>query len=243
MRGELTDVPLLGVLELIHTTEQTGTLHVRTRPPYSADFSEGHLVGGGVLDWRGEEALFTCPLLSTEGDFEFRPSDLGALPTRPYEQVLGEWARTSDEWEAACRVIGSPSHAHWSAQPPFEVPGGRSARAAASHTGAGLLDTVRELSAAAVRGEALPQPRYAWFALRLRPAALNLPPQPGVVPGEKQALGRLADAGYPVPTLRRALLRAIEGGARFSGCGWVLRDLLWEERYDPPGPALLASDP
>ncbi|PJI52200.1 GTPase-activating protein, partial [Methylobacterium radiotolerans] len=41
MQGLLSDLPLLGVLELIHATRQTGVLDVQARVPFTVAFLDG----------------------------------------------------------------------------------------------------------------------------------------------------------------------------------------------------------
>ncbi len=74
--------------------------------------------------------------------------------------------------------------------------------------------------------------RSAWYALKLRhqlgsgrggrvAAALN---------GEK-TMGDLLAEGFTVAELRDYLIFEIRAGLRFPGCGWVLRDLVWEKQH------------
>ena len=53
---------------------------------------------------------------------------------------------------------------------------------------------------------------------------------PGVLDGERN-MGELALAGFPVSELRDYLISEIRAGLRFPGCGWVLRDVLWEREF------------
>ena len=96
MQGLLTDLPLLGVLELVHATRQTGVLDVQTNVPFTVAFQQGEIVAGGIIDWMGREALQAAPLLPESGSFQFVQREVTATPLGPSEHVTTDWARASE---------------------------------------------------------------------------------------------------------------------------------------------------
>ncbi|MFC5848252.1 DUF4388 domain-containing protein [Deinococcus petrolearius] len=231
MRGLLSDLPLLGLLELVHTSRQTGVLSVSGELPYTVTFSQGEVVGGGVLDWLGLEALHTCPLSPWGGDFGFEPRTIAGRPLQAYRPLLSEWARVSDEWERVCRPLGSPSRVFRGEPALFGGSEGRSVRAAARRSGRPLIEVAAEAAQAAQAGRLEATGSHAWFALVLRPSpAHGQHPVTAFLDGQRN-LGEVVRRGdLGVDEVRGYLLQAIRRGLRFPGSGWVLRDLVWEEQ-------------
>lgn len=231
MQGLLSDLPLLGIFDLVHTAQQSGTLEVMCDIPYSVDFLEGEIVGGQLLDWQGAEALATCSLLATEGHFIFEPHrPTPTLVSGPYDHFMTEWARVNDEWQAACAYITSPSRHLLGELPQFET--GNSVRAVAHSTGRPLIDVAQE-AAEAVRSHRLqPQDQYAWLALSLPNASDLIPDHPLSLFADGQGtLSDLAEMTQELPSVRDYVYQALQAGLRFPGCGWVLRDLTWEMQF------------
>ena len=237
MRGLLSDLPLLGLLELVHESRQTGVLSVGGDLPYTVTFSQGEVVAGGVLDWLGLEALHTCPLSPPRGDFEFESRTIAGRPLQAYGPLLSEWARVSDEWERVCRSVGSPSRVFRGELPLFAQGEGRSVRAAARRSDRPLIDVAAEVAQAMQTGQLEATDQYAWFALVLRPSpAHGKHPISAFLDGQRN-LGDIAHhSGLGVGEVRRYLLGAIRRGLRFSGSGWVMRDLVWEEQSSSQTP-------
>nr|WP_026138768.1 DUF4388 domain-containing protein [Deinococcus wulumuqiensis] len=241
LRGDLHDLPLPGLLDLLHDTRQTGVLRVEAavngRPlPFQVSLVRGEVTGGAVVDWSGMDALMSCPPEPQRGRFEFVVRPQGGTPPLPYAQFVAEWARISDEWRRICAVIGSPSRRWQAALPGFEHPEGRSVRAALPQSGQTLPSLAGALAQAVLGGQARPIGRFAWFGLRLDRAAPHLTGHPVArwIDGQRD-LGALADL-TTTGAARAYLLAELEAGLRFPGCGWVWRDLLWEtETLDEPG--------
>ncbi|KQR41117.1 DUF4388 domain-containing protein [Deinococcus sp. Leaf326] len=231
MRGLLSDLPLLGLLELVHESRQTGVLSVGGELPYTVTFSQGEVVAGGVLDWLGLEALQTCPLSPQGGDFEFESRSIAGRPLQAYGPLLSEWARVSDEWARVSRTVGSPSRVFRGELPLFSEGEGRSVRAAARRSNRPLIDVAAEVAQATQAGRLEATDDYAWFALVLKPSpAHGKHPISAFLDGQRN-LGEIARrSGLGVGEVRRYLLGAIRRGLRFSGSGWVMRDLVWEEQ-------------
>ncbi|MBB5232959.1 DUF4388 domain-containing protein [Deinococcus budaensis] len=232
MQGLLSDLPLLGILELVNATRQTGILDVKAEVPFTVAFAEGEIVGGGILDWLGVDAVQAAPLLPEGGSFEFAPRAVTGTPLAPYEHFTTDWARASDEWEQLCAVIGSPSRVFRGAEAPFDGPEGRSVRGAAQHLGRPLFEVAGQLAAAVRAGQAEPTGRYAWHALRLRSGTTRTSPSPVALAldGERN-LGEVIASGLGEAEVRAHLLAEIRAGLRFPGSGWVLRDLIWEQKH------------
>ncbi|WP_216317637.1 DUF4388 domain-containing protein [Deinococcus aestuarii] len=231
MQGLLSDLPLLGVLELINATRQTGVLDVQTGVPYTVAFVGGEIVGGGILDWLGVDAIQASPLLPVEGTFEFTPRGVTGSPLSPYGHFAADWARASDEWEQVCAVIGSPSRVFRGALPPLIGPAGRSVRDAAEGTGRPLFEVAQRVAAGVRGGRVEPTGEFAWSALRLqggRPEGHS--PVAAALDGRRN-LGELVAGGFDVREVRGYLLTQIRAGLRFPGSGWVLRDLIWEQQH------------
>jgi hypothetical protein len=71
MQGLLSDLPLIGVMELINGTRQTGVLEVQSEVPYTVAYVKGEVVAGGILDWMGVDAIHASPMLPDSGTFAF----------------------------------------------------------------------------------------------------------------------------------------------------------------------------
>jgi len=231
MQGLLSDLPLLGILELVNATRQTGVLDVKTEVPFTVAFAGGEIVGGGILDWLGVDAVQAAPLLASEGSFEFAPRAVTGSPLAPYGHFTTDWARASDEWEQLCAVIGSPSRVFRGPEP-FGGPQGRSARGAAQQQGRPLFEVAQQLAEGVRRGEAEPTGRFAWHGLRLRSGTTRTSSSPiaRALDGEHD-LGEVIATGLDEAEVRAHLLAEIRAGLRFPGSGWVLRDLIWEGKH------------
>ena len=135
MEGSFGTIPLTNVLEILHTTRRTGVLNLESQQiPLHLRFEEGEVVGGGILDWEGFEAIATFPLHPEEGRFRFEAGPVQGVPLMPFKMLLGEWARMNDQWVRFRSVLDSPSRVLETprAVEPFAVfVGGRSVRAAA----------------------------------------------------------------------------------------------------------------
>lgn len=232
MQGLLSDLPLMGILELVNGTRQTGVLDVKADVPYTVVFVGGEIVGGGILDWLGVDAIQASPMLPASGSFEFRASAVTGSPLAPYDHFTTDWARASDEWEQLCAVIGSPSRVFRGPLPLFDDPEGRSARAAARHAERPLFEVAQALAEAVRQGQTEPTGRFAWHSLRLRSGTTRTAPSPvaQALNGE-QNLGEVLSGGLPERDVRDYLLAEIRAGLRFPGSGWVLRDLIWEQQH------------
>lgn len=232
MQGLLSDLPLMGILELVNATRQTGVLDVKAEVPYTVAFLGGEIVGGGILDWLGVDAIQASPMLPNEGSFEFKPSAVTGSPLAPYGHFTTDWARASDEWEQVCALIGSPSRVFRGELPLFDLPEGRSARAAARQTERPLFEIAQGLAEAVRQGRAEPTGRSAWHSLRLRSGTTRATPSPvaAALDGERN-LGEVITEGLDEWDVRGHLLAEIRAGLRFPGSGWVLRDLIWEQKH------------
>ena len=232
MHGLLSDLPLMGIMELVNTTRQTGVLEVKTDVPFSVAFLNGEIVGGGILDWLGLDAIHASPLLPTAGEFEFRASNVTGTSLGPYDHFTTDWARASDEWDQVCGVIGSPSRVYRGDLPLFDVPEGRSVRAATREAERPLFEVAQTLADAVRQGKAEPTGRFAWYNLRLRAGTTRTTPSPvaAALDGERN-LGEVIASGLPEEDVRAHILSEIRAGLRFPGTGWVLRDLVWEQKY------------
>ncbi len=241
MQGLLSNLPLLGILELIHTTRQTGVLDVQAEVPYTVTFVGGEIISGGILDWMGLDALYASPLLPESGTFDFTQRPVTGQPLGPYEHLSTDWARVSDEWEKVCEIIGSPSHCFHGDLFPFGTQGGFSVRGAARELDLPVFQTAQLVVGALKQGRVLPVDRYEWYRLRLQPAGQRARVHPVARHlNGKRTLGEAVHAGLPQCDVRDYLLGELRLGLRFPGSGWVLRDLVWEQRYSPVSvPALI----
>ncbi|GGJ72425.1 DUF4388 domain-containing protein [Deinococcus aquiradiocola] len=232
MQGLFFDAPLIGVLELLHVSRKTGVLTADAELPFFLDFQDGQITNGGIVDWQGLDAIYAAPLLPEQGSFSFRVQDVSGEVLAPYGKITADWARYSDDWSQMCAVIGSPSALFRGDLPLFDDAEGRSVRAAAQSAQLPLFEVAERVVAGIRSGRLFPMDRSAWYALKLRhqlgsgrggrvAAALN---------GEK-TMGDLLAEGFTVAELRDYLIFEIRAGLRFPGCGWVLRDLVWEKQH------------
>ncbi|GHF28176.1 hypothetical protein HNQ07_001028 [Deinococcus metalli] len=228
MQGLLSDLPLLGALELIHTTRQTGVLDVQTDVPYAVAFVGGEIVSGGIVDWIGLDALYACPLLAESGSFSFERKPVTGRPLGTFNHIVSDWARTSDEWQEVCAVIGSPSRYYRGAEPLFDLEGGRSVRGAARAAEVPVFQVAQFVVRALRDGRLEARDRFEWFRLKLQPA----PRRAGQTPEPMLPLGQLIERGMPLREARARLLNELRLGLRFTGSGWVWRDLVWEVQQD-----------
>ena len=230
MQGVLPDIPLIGVLELLHFSRKTGVLNVDAELPFTLAFMGGEIVEGGILDWLGLDAVYCSPLVPESGSFSFQTRDVTGLPLAGFNFLSADWARFSDEWERLCAVIGSPSRVLEGNVPYFEE--GRSIRSVARTSNLPLFD-VAETAAEGVRsGKLRMVEKFAWYGLKLRRPAARTPLE-RQLDGERN-FGDLIEQGFAPQELREYLLRELQGGLRFPGSGWVLRDLVWEHQYIKP---------
>ncbi|CAM4459331.1 DUF4388 domain-containing protein [Deinococcus marmoris] len=232
MQGLLEDLPLLGILELIHTTRQTGVLDVQAEVPYTVTFVSGEIISGGILDWMGLDALYASPLLPESGTFDFTHRPVAGQPLGPYGHLTTDWARVSDEWEKVCEAIISPSRCFQGDLFPFSGQNGSSVRGAARELDIPVFQAAQMVVGALKQGRLWPLDRYEWYRLRLQPAG----PRAKVHPvarhlNGKRTLGEATGAGLPQHDVRDYLLSELRLGLRFPGSGWVLRDLVWEQKY------------
>lgn len=232
MRGLLSDLPLVGVLDLIYAARQTGVLDVQTSVPYTIAFMNGEIIAGGILDWLSTEAIHTCPIMPPQGRFEFEVKPVTGVPLGQYTHFMTEWARLSDEWQEVCKIIGSPSRVFRGAVPLFEDKMGRSVRAAARKADQPLFHVASALAEGVLDGRVEALDRYAWYGLLLHPGG---PYASEHVVSKymdgRSNLGEIVGRGVSIELVRDYLLDALGQGLRFPGSGWVLRDLVWEREY------------
>ncbi|MFC4453006.1 DUF4388 domain-containing protein [Deinococcus sonorensis] len=232
MQGLFYDAPLIGVMELLHVSRQTGLLVADAEIPFNVSFVQGEVVDGGILDWLGLDAIYASPLLPEQGSFSFSVQEMQGVPLAAYDKITADWARYSDEWSQLCQVIGSPSAVFTGDLPLFDTPEGKSVRVVARSTHMPLFEVAERVAEGVENGKLTRLDTYAWFALRLKhqvgsgrggrvAAALD---------GER-TLGELVAQGYSAAELRAYMLDEIKFGLRFPGTGWVLRDLLWERQF------------
>jgi Domain of unknown function (DUF4388) len=232
MQGLFFDAPLIGVLELIHVSRKTGVLVADAGLPFALSFKQGEVVSGGIIDWQGLDAIYTCPLLPDQGSFSFTVQPVEGEVLATYGKITADWARYSDDWRQICGLVGSPSILFRGDLPLFDGPEGSSIRAAAKSSQLPLFEVAERVVAGVKGGRLTALDRYSWYALRLKhqlgsgrggrvAAALD---------GER-SMGDLVDAGVPLSDLRDYLISEIRSGLRFPGCGWVIRDVLWEREF------------
>lgn len=234
MQGLLSDVPLMGVLELVHTTRQTGVLEVQSDVPFTVAFMNGEIISGGILDWVGSEAIHASPILAESGTFRFEQRGVTGAPLAPYGHFSTDWARISDEWDLVCAAIGSPSQVFQGRVPMFDGEQGRSVRAVAREVELPLFEVAQTAAQAVRDGRLAPTGRFEWSRLKLQPAGQRaaLHPVARLLDGQR-TLGDAVEAGTSVRDVREYLLGELRLGLRFPGSGWVLRDLVWEHRHLP----------
>ena len=232
MQGLFYDAPLIGVLELLHVSRKTGVLTADADLPFSLSFVDGEMTTGGILDWQGLDAIYACPLLPEQGSFSFAVQPGAGEMLAPYGKITADWARYSDDWSQICSFVGSPSALFRGTLPLFDTPEGRSIRAAARTAQLPLFEVAEKVVAALRAEKVVKVDRFSWYSLRLKhqlgsgrggrvAAALD---------GERN-MGELVEAGYSPSELRDYLIDEVRAGLRFQGCGWVLRDLLWEREF------------
>ncbi|AFZ68366.1 DUF4388 domain-containing protein [Deinococcus peraridilitoris] len=231
MQGDLADLPLLGVLELVHFSRKTGVLEVNSKVPFNFTFVQGEIVEGGILDWLGLDAINALPLSPEAGRFHFHSREIAGQPIKPFARLMGDWAHLVDEWSRVCGLIGSPSRVLRGNLSGYEE--GRSVRAVARQGGEKLFTVAQRAADAVASGKLSLTDRYAWHVLRIRhPRSSGSELLVGsslehVLDGQHN-LGELIAQGYSEQELREFLLHELREGLRFPGAGWVLRDLAWE---------------
>ena len=233
MQGLFFDAPLIGLLELIHVSHKSGVLTADAELPFSISFREGEMVSGGILDWQGLDALYACPLVPEVGGFSFRVDKaVGGEPLAPYGKITADWARYSDDWNQIGAVVGSPSVLFQGDLPLFDVPQGRSIRSAAGSAQLPLFDVAERVASGVRAGRLRRLEGFDWYSLRIRhhPSSARGGRLAAAMDGER-SLGELVQSGYSLPELRDYLISEVRTGLRFPGCGWLLRDLLWERRF------------
>ncbi|WP_237725040.1 DUF4388 domain-containing protein [Deinococcus alpinitundrae] len=231
MQGLFSDVPLIGVLSLLHETEQTGVLDVDAEVPFTVAFARGQVVEGGILDWTGLDALHASPMLPESGSFSYMRRDVTGAAISPFEQFTTNWARISDEWEQIGAVISSPSVVLSGPMPLFDQDKGRSVRAAARDAGLPLFEVAARAADAVEAGKLRPTGRYAWYGLRLTHQGQRQSALARALTGNLN-LGEIVERGFSPSEVRAYLMAEIRMGLRFSGSGWVLRDLIWETQRE-----------
>lgn len=232
MQGLFFDAPLIGVLELLHVSRKTGVLTADAGMPFSLSFQEGQISSGGILDWQGLDAIYACPLLPDRGSFSFAAQAVEGEMLAPYGKITADWARYSDDWQQICAVVGSPSALFRGNLPLFDSDEGRSIRAASKSAQLPLFEVAERVLGGVRSGRLTPLGRFSWYSLRLRHqlGSGRGGRVAGVLDGERN-MGELVLAGVPVNELRDYLISEIRSGLRFPGCGWVLRDVLWEREF------------
>ncbi|ULH15557.1 DUF4388 domain-containing protein [Deinococcus sp. KNUC1210] len=233
MQGLFFDAPLIGLLELIHVSRKSGVLSADAELPFSISFREGEMVGGGILDWQGLDAIYASPLVPELGSFSFRVEpQVNGVVLAAYGKITADWARYSDDWNQVNAVVGSPSALFQGDLPLFDGPQGRSIRAVSASSQLPLFDVAERVVAGVRAGRLRRLDGFAWYGLRIRhhPSSARGGRLAAAMDGER-TLGELVGAGYTLPELRDYLIAEIRTGLRFPGCGWLLRDLLWERTF------------
>ncbi|WP_420596594.1 DUF4388 domain-containing protein [Deinococcus sp.] len=233
MQGLFSDVPLIGVLSIMHETGQTGVLEVDADVPFSVAFAKGEIVEGGILDWTGLDALHASPMLPGSGSFSYSRRNVTGAVISPFEQFTTDWARITDEWEQIGTVISSPSVVLSGAMPLFDQEKGRSVRAAARDAGLPLFEVAARAADAVNAGKLKATGRYAWYGLKIAHRGQRTSDLTRALDGGL-SLGEVIDQGFSPAMVRAYLLSELHLGLRFAGSGWVLRDLVWETRQELP---------
>ena len=236
MEGNLNTMPLVSLLEMLHAERKSGVLEVASTPPLSLHLQVGEVVDGGILDWRGLDAIASFNIHTPEAPFTFTQGLQSGKVIMPMRTLLGEWARINDECQRFFSLVDSPSRVFESlgGNETLDVfVGGRSVRTAARMWEVPLVIAMERVWSGLQSGELTPLGRYVWYKLRIRhPRARRKGDGDDdlvrMMDGE-QNLGRLVAAGIDPNRLRRYLIRGIMNEELvFSGRGWLLRDLLWE---------------
>jgi hypothetical protein len=236
LEGNLNTMPLVNLLEMLHDERKSGVLRIRTTPPLTIHLQVGEVVDGGILDWKGMDAIASYGIHTPEGAFHFEPGLQSGRVIMPMRTLLGEWARINDECHRFFDLIDSPSRVFESlgGSGTYEVfVGGRSVRTAARMWEVPLVIAMERVWTGLQQGELTALNRYVWYKLRIRHPRARRSSEVdgdliGMMDGE-QNLGRLVATGINPGRLRRYLIKVIMSGELvFSGRGWLLRDLLWE---------------
>nr|WP_225430015.1 DUF4388 domain-containing protein [Deinococcus detaillensis] len=241
IQGLFSDVPLIGVLSLLHETGQTGVLDVNAELPFTVAFAHGEVVEGGILDWTGLDALHSSPMLPESGSFSYMRRDVRGSVIAPFEKFTTDWARVSDEWAQIGTIISSPSVVLTGPLPLYDQEKGRSVRAAARDAGLPLFDVASRAADAVSSGKLRPTGRYAWYGLRLNHQGQRQTALARALDGNVN-LGEVVERGFSASEVRAYLLAEIRLGLRFSGSGWVLRDLVWETKHEAAVTTTTASN-
>lgn len=240
MEGSFSTIPLSDVLQMIHASRGTGVLHLKIQQlPLKIQFMLGEVIGGGILDWEGFEAIATFPLHPEQGHFRFEAGQVQGTPLMPFKVFVAEWARMNDQWARFRSLLDSPSRVLETprAVEPYAVfVGGRSVRAAAKSWGVPLIIAAERAWQGLREGDLTKLRKYAWFALRIRhpsarrtQAGIRNPQDITTLLDGRRNLGELIQAGLPLAQVRTYLLERITSGElEPPGRGWILRDLLWE---------------
>jgi len=236
VEGNLKTMPLISLLEMLHSERKSGILQIKSTPPLSLHLQVGEVVDGGILDWRGLDAIASYEIHANKGSFRFSPGLQSGKVIMPMRTLLGEWARINDECHRFFTLIDSPARVFESLEGTATYSifvGGRSVRTAAKMWGVPLVIAMERVWAGLQSGELTPLNRYVWYKLRIRHPRARRRGETDedlikIMDGE-QNLGQLVAAGINPDRLRRYLIKGIlSGDLVFSGRGWLLRDLLWE---------------
>ena len=243
-------------LRSAHAARRTGVLLFDVASPLSVRFRAGEVIGGGILDFIGFDALGTVSLRGEPGRASFRSIEPGEpILHRPFELLLDQWARANEEWARIRTQLDSPSRVLSTtptAGPSYALYApGRSVRATAKAAGVPVAVAANMAWQGLKTGELRREERFAWFGLRLRapgitPATGYTRPGHATLSGARRGMdarlltgcldgsmnmGELVDEGFDAPVIRAYLIAAIRRG-EFSapGSGWLLRDLTWERQ-------------
>lgn len=121
IEGELSEVGLPDVLQLLTVGGKTGVLHLREGDASgNLHLREGQVVHAQSEELEGEEAAYALATWSS-GRFVFEPGPASPVTTinRSATALLMEAARRSDEWKRIAEKIPSTAHI-----PEFVVPEG-----------------------------------------------------------------------------------------------------------------------
>ncbi len=244
MEGDLNTFPLMDALELVHAGKQSGEMVVDAEVELVLRFHSGEVMGGGILDWTGFEAISAFDLARREGSFRFYPEAVigEPEPLMPFATFLAEWARLSDEWRRFLKRVGAPSRVFEAPRPqgPYQLfARPLSVRGAARRWGVPLIVAVERVWQGLEEGVLVPLAQYRWHPMRIRhPLAWEVPrghPYADVVrrlTGEK-TLGELIQAGLPEARVRDFLIDELRHRRmRPRGRGALLRDLTWEKEAE-----------
>ena len=240
MEGNLATIPLQDVLEMIHSNRRSGVLRLEAGElPLVLRFSRGEVVGGGIFDWEGLEAIGAFPFNPSSGSFSFVTGRQEGVPLLPLPGLVAEWARQSDEWDRFREALDSPSRVLEAAEgaDKYQVfAGGKSIRTAAKAWQVPLVTAAERAWKGVYAGQLRPVRKYAWFGLRIRHPLSRRTFAEAMDPNliairldGSRNLGEIIQLGFPLQSIRRFLVKELlRGELRPSGRGWLLRDLLWE---------------